>query len=392
MYRPLRAMLAATFLALGSASAAAQPPSQLLQPGTEIEGLMMLGGSRQVPLPAGRWIVAGDATSDFDGERVGAFGRLRSTVLFRLEGQTVSAVAEVNTNLLPTTDGWGIAQDCERRDLILAVVRYKAGWDASCFFIGHTLAPAAQAGEPGSPAAWRQAVAHAAQTGLALSSGFITAGFRAANRSDVVDLRIHFAPSALGLPAETSPARWRDSPWHADRIVNDAPRLAAAQRLGAWSLPFSALVDNGLKGRLQTGAAVPMPGEPADPAADVLTQRAAAIEGLYRSGAITQGQYEEQIRRLAERGLDTGSEVADPAVVALYKTLSYRPIVSFLNFWIDLYWIGTPFAAGVLEVLQIVVNSYKFYMHEIAWSRFAPSASRPDAARILDFRYLGRNA
>jgi uncharacterized membrane protein len=391
MRRPVHALLAAGLAALLAAPAAAQAPLRLLAPGTAVDGPLALDGGRQVPLPAGNWIVAADATTGYEGERIGAFGRMRNTVLFRMEGQAVTAVAEVNTNLLPTTDGWGIARDCERRDLILSVVRYKAGWDASCFFIGHTHAPASQAGAEGTPAAWQSAVAHAARSGGALPPGYVTAGFRAANRSDVVDLRIHFAPATLGLAPETPPARWRDSPWHAERIVTDQPRLAAAQALGAWALPFSALVDNGLKGRLEAGAAAPMPGAPADPAADVIARRAAAIEALYRGGTITAAQYEDQIRRLAERGLDTGSEVADPAVVALYKTLSYRPIVSFLNFWIDLYWIGTPFAAGVLEVLQIVVNSYKFYAHEVAWTRFVASASRPDAARTIDFRYLGRN-
>jgi uncharacterized membrane protein len=84
--------------------------------------------------------------------------------------------------------------------------------------------------------------------------------------------------------------------------------------------------------------------------------------------------------------------VADPATVALYKTLSYRPIVPALNLGIDLYWIGRPFAAGVLEVLQIVVNSYKFYMHELAWNRFIGAANRPDAARQIDFASLGTNS
>jgi uncharacterized membrane protein len=392
MRHKLRILLAAAATFLGASAATAQAPAPLLAAGTAVDGPLTLGSGRQVPLPGRGWIVAADTTAAFTGERLGAFGRLRNTVLFRMEGQAVTAVAEVHANLLPTTDGWGVARDCERRDLIVAVVRYKAGWDASCFFIGHTLVPAAEAAASGTPEAWQSAVAFAARSRFVLPSTFVTAGFRSASRSDVVDLRVHFAPAALGLAPESAPPRWRDSPWQAERIVTDQPRLAAAQQLGAWALPFSALVDSGLKGRLDAGASLPMPGTPAEPAGDVLATRAATIEALRRDGTITEAQYEEQMRRLAERGLSTGSEVPDPAVVALYKTLSYRPIVSFLNFWIDLYWIGTPFAAGVLEVLQIVVNSYKFYMHEIAWNQFVASSSRPDAARVIDFRYIGRNA
>jgi uncharacterized membrane protein len=365
-----------------------------LAAGTVLEHAVRIG-TRQVPLPEGRWTVAGDASYVRDDMRVGAFGRMRNLILFRLvpgaSGAVIDAMAEINTNLLPTTDGWGIAADCARSDLIVAVVRYKSGWDGSCLFITHTLAgESVVADDP--PAAWAAAAEFARRERLALPRLWLTAGFRATNRADIVDLRLHFAPHTRGIPAET-PRRWKDSAWMAETLPNDAPRLALARALGEWAAPFSGLVESGLKGRLGAQETMPMPSLVATSGAGnaVLAQREALLEALRRDGALNEAQFAEQLQRLHDRGLETGTTVPDPSTVALYKTLAYRPIVSFINFWIDLYWIGTPFAAGVLEVLQIVVNSYKFYAHEVAWSRIAAGGSHPDVARILDFRYLARS-
>jgi uncharacterized membrane protein len=348
--------------------------------------LLVIAG-KQVPLPEGRWLVAGAALTGFDGAAVGAFGRIANIVLFRTRGTEVEAIAEVSTNLLPTHDGWGIASACERTDLALSVVRYKTGWDGSCFFVTHTLTDGA---EVSAPAAWVAALSTARDRGLGLGTVWLTAGFRVANRSDVVDARFHFAPGARGI-AEERPRRWRDSGWAATRIERDAARLSIMRGVTEWAVIFSGHMEDGIKGRLRAGNAYADPAAPgAALAGSVLERRLAALNDLHRSGLLTAREHEVQAAQLRERGLDPGSEVIDPATVALYKTLSYRPMVSLANVFIDLFWVGQPFAAGVLMLLQVTVNTTKFYFHELAWEQFVGGGTRRDSARVLDFSYIGR--
>ena len=106
--------------------------------GSSVERVLRIDG-KQVPLPSGSWVVAADTASEWNDQSFGAFGYLRTLVLFRIVDGHVDTMLEINTNVLPTTDGWGMAADCSRTDLVLAVVRYRAGWDGSCYFVTHTL-------------------------------------------------------------------------------------------------------------------------------------------------------------------------------------------------------------------------------------------------------------
>ena len=156
----MRARMLSCGLWLGAALGAALPATAAdLGPpssGAILRNMVVLDG-KQVPLPAGDWLVAGTATADFDGARLGAFGRMRQLVLFQVDGGAVSAVAEITTNILPTSDGWGISRDCARSDMLMAVTRFKAGWDAACLHVAHTLPGAAVASAAWSAAADRAA-------------------------------------------------------------------------------------------------------------------------------------------------------------------------------------------------------------------------------------------
>jgi uncharacterized membrane protein len=173
--------------------------------------------------------------------------------------------------------------------------------------------------------------------------------------------------------------------------VGHAARLDIARGVTEWAVIFSGHMEDGIKGRLRAGNAYADPAAPgAALAGSVLERRLAALNDLHRSGLLTAREHEVQAAQLRERGLDPGSEVIDPATVALYKTLSYRPMVSLANVFIDLFWVGQPFAAGVLMLLQVTVNTTKFYFHELAWEQFVGGGTRRDSARVLDFSYIGR--
>ena len=88
--------------------------------------------AKQIPLPEGSWVLVGSA-NEAVASIGGAYGAIANVVLFRLQGRVVDAALELNVNELPVTDGWGLSADCDRTDLVLAVVRYRTGWDGSCF-------------------------------------------------------------------------------------------------------------------------------------------------------------------------------------------------------------------------------------------------------------------
>ena len=92
-----------------------------------------------MPLPSGSWVVAADTANDWNDQSLGAFGYLRSLVLFRIVDGHVDTMLEINTNVLADYRRLGHGADCGRTDLVLAVVRYRAGWDGSCYFVTHTL-------------------------------------------------------------------------------------------------------------------------------------------------------------------------------------------------------------------------------------------------------------
>jgi len=74
-------------------------------------------------------------------------------------------------------------------------------------------------------------------------------------------------------------------------------------------------------------------------------------------------------------------------VITAVKAISYRVIVSISHIFVDYYWTGNYVAAGALEVLQITINSTKFYFHELAWAKYM-GVPRGDSARTLDFKYI----
>src|SRR5579872_6855686 len=157
-HRTIGRLLALVALAASLAWSIAARAQDTLSPGQTFERVLRVNG-KQIPLPGGSWVVAADTANDWNDQSIGAFGYLRTLVLFRIVGSRIDTMLEVNTNVLPTTDGWGMAADCARTDLVLAVVRYRAGWDGSCYFVTHTLLNK----EP-TPA-WRKARDFAVQKG-----------------------------------------------------------------------------------------------------------------------------------------------------------------------------------------------------------------------------------
>jgi uncharacterized membrane protein len=365
---------------LGATAAQAQGP---LVAGTAFEHVLQVDG-KQVLLPEGSWVVAADAAADWTDPTVGSFGYLRTLLLFRVADGRVDTVLEINTNVLPTTDGWGMAAACGRTDLILAVIRYRAGWDGSCYFVTHTVL----ADKP-TPA-WRSASEFAVRQAWSMPRIWLTAGFRAADRSDVLDIRYHFNPEARGFAFEPE-RNWGDSQWMANKLDNDPRRRDFARAVNDWAPGYSALVDAGLKNRLLGDETVAMPQTvgPAPPP-DEKARRLSELEALQRTGTITRDEYAAQAAALMKHADGSSSGIPDINAITATKAISYRIIVSISHIFVDYYWTGNFVAAGALEILQITINSAKFYFHELAWAKYM-GLPRGDGARTIDFPYIGVN-
>lgn len=392
--------LLAAALALGLAARhAAAAPGAGVAPGTVVERVLAVAG-KQVPLPEGPWVVAGVGHESFAGDLGGgAYGAIANLVLFRLRGAAIDAALELNLNELPVADGWGLAADCERRDLALAVVRYKTGWDGSCFFVTHTLATA-----PAPSAAWAQALRFAADAELVGSPVWLTAGFRVAGRRDVVDARFHFSPTQRGVPVEVV-ARWSDSAWHAGRLAADPRRAALAAAVARWAAVYVGQIEAGMKNRLDPNAPGPPMPEAAHLAAqgdgggfgggDAARDRLAALEAQRAAGLLGEPQFQAQARWLGEHGARAGSQAVEPATAALAKALTYRPLAALAGAGLALLGgaevAAVGAAAGAYGLLRAGLDTAVFYAHELGWERLG-TRPRRDSARTVDFRYFGSGA
>lgn len=358
--------------------AVAQGPLRI---GSTVERTLRIDG-KQLTLPMGAWTVAADGASEWNDTSLGAYGYLRTVILFRVVEGKLDAVLEVNANVLPTMDGWGMTAACARNDLVLAVTRYRAGWDGSCYFVTHTLM--ARDTTP----MWRRARDFAAQNRLVVPRMMLSAGFRSANRTDVLDVRYHFAGETRGIGVEAAD-RWKDSAWMTQRLEQDPRRNAFARAVSDWAVGYSGVVDAGLKNRALTEDPVAMPeASKANAVVDVISRRQAELELLRQGGAISREDFDIQARALKELGSGASSNAQDLATVTAVKALSYRIIVSISHIFVDYYWTGNYVATGALEVLQITINSAKFYLHELGWARYK-GIPRTDAARVIDFKYIG---
>ncbi|WP_448190950.1 DUF2061 domain-containing protein [Azospirillum sp. sgz301742] len=216
MPRPFFALMAAIVLALAPAGGSAAEP---------VTGHTLLAG-KQVPLPAGEWILAGR----------GGITPFESVVLMKLAGREVQAFVIATTNTQPGTAGWGLTRDCARPDAAFTALDYASAVDGACRFVDRV---ATNAG-PGAAPAWIAATDLAQRQGWTLPAQWLMAGVRLTDRRDVIDIRYHFA--------------------------DGRPDAAAT-----WTTQALSAAERGLHGRLGTGHVLAMP----DPASAAPARAAA---------------------------------------------------------------------------------------------------------------------
>lgn len=365
---------------------AAAAPGLAQTVGSAVSGRIDVAG-KQIPLPPGEFTVI--SVENFSAQLVKGtsttdrmdLGPIRSVALAQVADGRVTVVVEIAANLLPYHDGWGTTRDCTRTDLYAAISRYKSGFDVSCLYL-KPVAAGPEVTLPGGGALQRFATERKASLG----DFWLMVGLRNANRQDVLDVRYSVDPAILGAPAKAATA----AAWAPAEIERNPAGLAAVKDLAAWAGRIAEPLDEGLRGRL-SGASFPtIAGAAAfDPAEVERAARADALTALRNSGSITAEEYDRQIETVASAATAAAAAGAAGwtyAQVAGWKSFTYRVVVTTINVGIDYVFVGRPFAAGVLVILQVVVNTTKFFFHEMMWQEvFGVSPLQREAPNMIEF-------
>lgn len=383
-FSPLAKGLATVALAV--AVALSIQPAGAVQVGDKATDVFHVHG-KQIPLPAGEHTVvevgfAAITQPDYAPQvNPVDYGPVQRVVLVRTaEGGAIANVVEVVTNTLAHPDGWGIGTDCTRTDIYATLTRYKSGWDVSCLWVKPVVADPSAPTPPDDELA-----AYAAGVGAEVPTFWIEAGFRISNRQDLVDVRYRFSPSVDGAVATAAD----QAAWDPTVIADQADRLPVVQQVAEWASIIYPSVETGLRSPLPAGSTFSSPFAAAEALAAYKTDRERRIQeliALHDAKEIDSSEFDHQMAVLeaeSEPQIETGWSYA---TVAGWKAFTYRVTVTAINAGIDYFFIGTPFAAGVLVVLQVVVNTTKFFFHEVMWQELlGVGPLQREFPRVMDF-------
>lgn len=361
-------------------------PANALQVGDVVANILTISG-KDIPLPAGEHTIielglAKIIQPDSGPQVIPAdFGPIRRIVLARMDGGIVGDVVEITTNSLRHPDGWGISSDCSLTNIYATLIRHKSGWDVSCLWIKPIFTAADD-----STQTIQRIQAFAQTAGGKAPVAWIEAGFRVADRQDMVDLRYRFAGALNGKATTTAELQ----SWDPGTIADKPEPLAVVQAIAVWASSIYPAVEIGFRTALEKDVTFSAPfGTPIEVVSD-RERRLNKLTALHQDGSVKDAEFARQ-KAIIEAEAETPLEkVWTHKNVAGYKAFTYRVAVTTINVGIDYFFIGQPFAAGVLVVLQVVVNTTKFFFHEVMWQELlGVGPLQREEPRVMDFVALG---
>jgi uncharacterized membrane protein len=309
---------------------------------------------RPIPLPAGDWhlVIDEHLPAIADGR---ALPGLRTAILARLDGSSVIGLISATVNEAPAASGWGVAQDCARNDLYLAVTSYLSPIDVSCTFVNHVVTTP----RPISPGVWQNAASRIAAQGWYLPSTWLMAGFRVADRQEFLDLRYHFNPDGLAPAVPAPTASWNAGPWAVDAVRQDHLRATLVNAVIRWAATTRPTVELSLHNRPAPTADAGWP-----------WQNAAPREG---------GAAAPLLLGVTGQGLDWQTSVV--------KTLTWRIVGSLSDVAVAYGFTGSAVTSGGIAVVGAVVNGALYFFHEMAWN--AVKGATESGLPVLETAYIG---
>jgi len=362
-------LLPLSFLALTASvsnTLATASNSGRLEIGRTVSESLHLHG-KEIPIPGGSHLVVESGLAQLvqppGVQQVNPdnYGPVRRLVLAGFEKTRIVSVVEIVTNTLPNGDGWGIATDCTRKDIYANIIRHKSGWDVSCMWLKPVVVDTEELTQTD-----QTLKSLANERGLSVPTFMVEIGYRIANRQDFIDVRYRFPAVVTGTMVMAADA----TPWQPDNIENHEVELEWVKKLAEWAGAAYPTVDTGLRTKIDSSEVLPAPftvklDRPSD-----RDQRLAKLAEFFDSGILDSSEYERQ-KVIIEAEIEPQLETTwTHETVAGYKAVTYRIAVTAINTGIDYFFIGTPFAAGVLVILQVVINSTKFFFHEVMWQQF----------------------
>jgi uncharacterized membrane protein len=307
---------------------------------------------KQIPLPEGQWRVIAERNEPA-GIDLASGDDLRQVVLVQLQGRAASALVVATANIGPSTAGWGTSRDCTRQDILMANLRYQSAVDVSCSFINHVVnAPAEQPSVIDAELTRRSKA-----EGWSIPATWLMAGFRIADRRDMIDVRYHFNPELAVPPRAAAP--WPDNPWSRPAVSVSRNRAAVVAGLANWVTASQETLEEGFRHRLPAGASLPRPW----------------ADGALGSSA-------------------PSPEVPEPSPVAvadwstsLKKTMSWRVVGTLADVAVAYAFTGSVALSGGLALTGAVVNSVLYFGHEMVWDALDPSGRKQPA--VLEVPGIG---
>jgi uncharacterized membrane protein len=351
-----------------------------LSVGDTVSGRFELG-EKQIPLPAGKWTVAGLGNQNFSMPEVGAFGTIRSAVLLMTRESSVVAVLEVNANALPSTDGWGRTKACApAENQLMLIDRYRTGWETSCQFLRATRFDAGTAG----PEAWEKARAFAVKEKLAMPQVWLTAGFRVSDRHDLIDARYHINPTLLLGPAALQLTQLSD--WTGEAAKADPLRQGAVRAVAAWGSGFDAWVERGLRNRMAEDPG-PLPElVAATPSYADLKLR--ELDRLHQEGRIDDAAYKAQVER-AKAEVPEFKPNTSLLSNSVRKNISFRSIGTIVDYGIAYLVTANSAVSWGIALTLNATDSVWFVLNDQYWDDYYARLNTHDAERLVDFTYIG---
>jgi len=356
-------------------------PAAALTVGDSASGQIEVG-AKQIPLPDGKWVVAGIGTQKLDMPAVGAFGSIQSVILLLQRDNRIVAVLEIAANTIQVNDGWGRTQACEpNRGQLSLIVRYRTGWETSCQFVIPTRFDLNTVGQP----AWNAARAFAAKSKLTVPGGvWLTAGFRVSDRQDLIDARYHISPALLAGPEAAKIADWS-----AEAVKADPARQAPILALAAWASGFDPLIERGMRNRL-TEAPIPLP-EPGTAVPAYAKVKLAELRRLRDANRIGEAAYKEQVAKANEE-VPTYKPPAGLLSDSVYKNISFRTLGTFVDFGIAYFVTATGGLSWAIALGLNASDSVWFVLNDQYWDDYYTRYDTHDSERTVDFAYLGAEA
>ncbi|MCZ4280064.1 hypothetical protein O4H49_04700 [Kiloniella laminariae] len=210
--------------------------------GQEFEDFIVAGSREvQIPLPEGKWVLAGQGIETNDVST-----RFQSFVLIQTENDVLSKIVNFTVSIDQARWGYVFGKICERKDVLFVEKKGNyAGRSQDCTVIQHWVTTAGSE----DPQEWIQADRYMDENLISRPKNILVTQYRKVTREHYLNLVYGANPELDGFAAPVSD-EWEMSPWHKDRYLKSPDREKYVEDLIGWAKEWDAKVDAGIKRQL----------------------------------------------------------------------------------------------------------------------------------------------